>query len=234
MSDKPKTPTKIFIGYTTRTIPDEMLQELIPEIEPDGRIKDEEKKAESVRERTEAWKLKAASSPYLGTFDRVSISIPGKSGSTTLKCDDRAPFGKKPSVASQIIAFLTKYCPNVWDDNTNYSGRHDAVFVGFNPRCFLKMLGLECALAHYAGKPAPVSLWYNNSEHRDIEEAVKPKEFKELNWDIVLKSYRRGLTGDELTTFDEVFDGWTEPGHDAEQDVVAAMTLASRINFING
>jgi hypothetical protein len=221
---------KIFVGYTTRPVPDEILKDLMPKFEGRSGTKDEEKIKEQIAEKEAKWKEDCADMPYTGTFDAVHIVVPCKELSVTYKSDGRQPFGEKPSVSAQVRAFLMKHFKDVWGNEMNSRGTDEAIFVGFNPRRFLKMLGIECSLPE-VGKPCPAELWFGNSEHRDIEEAVMPKDFKLLDWKTVIARRRLGLDDDVQKDFDELFEDWDGPGADPEQDVAIAITMATQLGF---
>lgn len=105
----------------------------------------------------------------------------------------------------------------------------EVVFLGFHTRLFLKMLGIECSLP--ANQPAditklgvlPLSMWYANSDHRDIGEAVKPAEYKHLTWDIVLRA--RGLR--------ERYKDWNGPMGNVTADLNLASDFAAQLGMLS-
>jgi len=217
---------KIFVGYTTSTLPDEMLKDLMPEFEGRKGTTDAEKIAQQIKDKQEQWKDEAANQPYTGTFGTVHLLIPDKKVATTYRAEGRYPFGDKPSVSSQLRATLLKHFPKAWPNEANYRGEHVAIFVGFGMRRFLKMLGTECSLTK---DKLPLAMWYGNSEHRDIQEAVMPKEFKSLGWKTVFARRREAV--EDKDKYDKLVAGWDGPGTNPERDAMIAMVLASQLGF---
>lgn len=117
------------------------------------------------------------------------------------------------------------------------------VIIGFDPRRFLKVLGIELSLPLPGNEPLPPGLWYGNTDHRDIEEAVLPKpECKLLSWPHVIQARRprpelaeeERLKDPDVAKYDKLFKDWVGPGQDPEQDARIALTWASQLNFKPG
>ncbi len=231
LKDKTEMADKIFVGFTTRAVPENLLKTLMPEFQGRAGTADKEKIAKQIQDKEEAWKVEAANMPYTGTFDSVHLIVPAKELAVTFKHDGRQPFGDKPSISQLTRNFLLKHFKGAWSNEANYRGEHDAIFVGFNPRRFLKMFGIECSLPR-VDKPLPLSLWYGNSDHRDIEEALMPKDFKLLDWSTVIRARSDGMTGDDLEKYNAILSGWSGPGSNAEQDANIAMMMASQLGFL--
>lgn len=123
----------------------------------------------------------------------------------------------------------------IWPNTTHpYRRVPRAIFIGFDPKLFLRILGVDCSLPQHDSKSTgedqpklgslPLSLWYGNSDHRDIEQAVKPSDCKMLSWRTVLQA--RGL----LHHIDR--DGWEGPGKNAGLDMAVASNLAGQLNML--
>lgn len=184
-------------------------------------------------------KINFAAMPYTGRLKRVAFVIPGEAQPTVFT--DKSARGNKgrPSVlqplrcASVVEFLLTKFAgpagEPAWHNDTNPDRRTPplAIFVGFDPKLFLKMLGLGCMLERTA---APLGLWYGNSDHRDIENALLPSEAKELTWDMVFARLRALYTGDARARFDKLTDEF-EPGKDAVVDAALSYELGNLLGF---
>jgi hypothetical protein len=103
------------------------------------------------------------------------------------------------------------------DDEDDAGAPRHPIFLGFDPRTFLKMLGLECSTA---GAPLPPSVWYATTLHRDVAEALMPAEFKHVPLAWVLK--RRGIA----------VPGWERPGVDPELDARVVVNAADQLGFL--
>lgn len=223
---------KIFIGYELRTVPN--VEELMPEFSGRTGTNDPEKIAEQIRVAKENWKLEAQCTPYTGTLAKVSIIIPSKEKAVIYDSTGRLPFkGPKTSVALATKQFIIKLFQGAWgNDIAGSHGSPKAVFVGFRPKLFLKILGIELTLPVTAS-PAPTEMWYGNTDHRDIEEAVKPKDFKFIDWPMVIKARRAGLSGEDAEKFDALFAGWEGPNQSAEKDASIAVLLAGQLGWLD-
>ena len=234
---KPKPVLKLFVGYKTRLNPG--ADKHVPEFRPPSNYKDAGKIAAWQDEQKQAFLADAKNMPYTGTFDEVFLIDPqGK--------DEKAPGGKKfkalqykwsppeegkPPVAVRVRNYLLKNYRTAWSHDTHGRKPPEVIIVGFDPRTFLKILGLECSLPHIA-KPCPLGLWYSNSDHRDIAEAICPKEFKGLTLPFAL-SFRRPVEADLAALWDETVKGWPGPGENPEQDARIAVELGNQLGFLD-
>jgi len=227
-------PAKLIVAYKTQLVPD-----LVPaadEFDPPSNYKSEDAIAKWRGELEEKLKEECLYQPYTATFAEVQVAdlVNERKG----KWVYRAPGNKegKQAACLAVRAWLLKEFPNAWPHTTHTDRRvPTAIFVGFNPRLFLKILGEECSYPDNqpkdaAGKPdpkkmnvLPLSMWYPNSDHRDIEEAVKPRDYKYLTWNSVLKA--RGLRDE--------FKDWKGPGIDVGLDLKLATRLASQLGMLN-
>jgi hypothetical protein len=229
--DSNSTVFKVFVGYTTRRVPDEWLTSLTPVFSPRGGTTDPAKIAAQIAEKKAAWEAEAASMPYTGTFDKVCLLEPSRKLSVSFDSKDRFPFGEKPAVSAQVGQWLLKHFPGAWSDEPNFRGQHSVVFVGFNPKLFLKLLGLECSLPVSKVK-LPLSLWYGNSDHRDIQEAVMPKDFATFEWKSITAARRRGLNEEDAAKYDTGFADWNGPHVNAEADRFVSTVFGAQLGFI--
>jgi hypothetical protein len=223
--------TLIFVGYETGEAED--LADLMPPILPAGNCKSEEARAASVASRTEDFKRLACNQPYTGALRRVCLIDPTHKVRNTLTSEGREPgnpTGSRP-LAVAVRDWILKYNPDAWSD-TMHGQRLSvppAAFVGFEPKTFLKMLGLECARLN---KPLPPAMWYSNSDHRDLTNALMPSDFKFLDWSTVLKAFRP-TEALEQVPYDREFGSWPGPGKGAEKDAELAFWLAHKLGFVN-
>lgn len=220
---------KILIGFRTRPLPTEKLKELMPSFRAKGTLKDKLKIEADILEKTEKFLANAKDMPYTGTFDAVAISDPANEGSRAWTFNPEAKVPICVSVAKHIL----KAYPNAWSMDTHDMRAPKVVFIGFNPRLFLKMLGAECSLPEN-NFPLPPKMWYSNSDHRDIETAVLPDEFAKagLTLETVLKR-RRPTAKDDQAAWDKILNGWTGPHNDPVKDVLIATELAVQLGFLN-
>ncbi len=226
MSEKPilERPTAILaIGYKLKLAVSEAM---LPEIMPDfsdrvpSNYKDPIKIQEKIEELKASWFAEAARTPYLCTFDAVQINDVVNERSTTLFSKDRGLGDKKRPISLVVRSWLLKHYPKAWHDELVDRKKPEVIFVGFEPRQFLKVLGIECSLPGY-DSPLPVSLWYNTLDHRDITEACMPAEHqKRLDWRLVLS--RRQVA---------VKEGWSGPGDDAIEDARIVGELGAQLGF---
>ncbi len=225
---------KIIVGYRTRIIePAEVFQALMPKIEANKSIgKDNEaKRAEDIKQRTAAFMEEAKNMPYIGTFDEVTLIAPALEKAITWNYKGREPGAEKQSISAAIGGWLAKHFPDAWPNDTHEVRKPEAVFIGFNPRLFVKMLGIECSLPTNA-IPLPVKLWYSNADYRDIKGAILPDECKQLSLQSVLAHRRRPLDPTAAKKWDATMKTWTEPGIDTKADAWLVTELASQLGFL--
>lgn len=227
-------PAKLIIAFKTQLVPD--MLPAVDDLSPPANYKTAEAIDKWKRETTDRIAVECSEQPYTATFAEVQIAdlVNERKG----KWIYRAPDNKegKQTAALAIRAWLLKEFPNAWPHTTHPNRRvPEAIFVGFNPRLFLKILGTECSLPQNQPKDAngkpdpkklnvlPLSMWYPNTDHRDIEEAVKPKDYKFLTWQTVLRA--RGLLPE--------FQDWKGPGIDVTMDLKLATRLAAQMGMLN-
>lgn len=216
---------KLIVAYRTRLRPG--ADKATPEFRAPANYKDQAKIAADVEEKRAAFLADAKNMPYTGTFDEVYIADAEHDGAAQWK-HPAEDSGKRP-VSVRVRDYLVKHYPGAWADDV-VRGRPAVVFIGFDPRTFLKILGLECSLPGLTR--APVGLWYGNADHRDIGEAVMPKEFKGLSLPYVLQQ-RRPVDPDDAKKWDALVSGWPGPGVRPEDDVAIAITLADQLGFLS-
>ncbi len=137
--------------------------------------------------------------------------------------------GDQP-VSAKFRNYLNKNYPGAWGSEVGGRKPPEVVLVGFNLRPFLKILGIECSLPA-SDKACPLRLWYDNTDHRDIAEAILPRECKGLTLPYVLK-YRRPADPTAATRWDELVDGWTGPGVKPATDSLLAFVLAGQLGML--
>jgi len=218
---------KLFVGYRTRVVAN--VEALAPEPEAPSNYKDRDKIAAFVAEAKKTFFAEAKNQPYTGTFDEVFLVNPSKEG--VFQWQFPPPDSKKPPIAVSVRNYLLKNYPDAWAGDIHDSVPPKVVFIGFDMRRFLKMLGLECSLPS-VNKPLPPRLWYGNSDHRDIEEAVMPREFKHLSLKSVLAA-RRPAGAEAAERWDALVKDWPGPHVSPEKDVLLAVELAAQLGIIS-
>jgi hypothetical protein len=74
-------------------------------------------------------------------------------------------------------------------------------------------------------------MWYNNTEYRDIGEAVLPADYGDvLDLASVLK-LRRPFDGEAQKKWDEAMNGWTGPHANAWKDATLAGELVMQLGL---
>lgn len=206
---------KLIVGFSTRLATDH--KDYVPTFEPDKRLTDPVKIAANIEEKKAAFLANAKDMPYFGTFSSVFISDPANE--RIGQWNYRSPGGTKVPICQAVRSWVLAKYTWPWDTHPDYKMETPVVFMGFNTRLFLKLLGIECSLPGN-NCPLPPSMWYGNTDHRDIEEAIIPKEFK----DVTLKTALlfRGIVPKE---------SWVRPHEDPEEDVRITVELCSQLGF---
>ena len=222
------TPATIIIGYKTRLV--EGINRLLPEFRAPTHYKDTVKVAEYVNGQKAEFLAAAKDMPYTGTFDEVVLFDPRNDKTVLWKYP--APDEQKPPVSVRVKNYLLKHYPSAWTDSVTRKPT-EVVFVGFDIKTFLKILGIECALPAIA-EPCPLNLWYGNSDHRDIAEALLPKDHcKGMTLPYVLKFWRP-KDDESGREWDDLLAGWAGPGVAAQVDAEIAAKLARQLGFTFG
>lgn len=221
--------TPILVAYTTRVVPN--IADFTPKFEAPANFKDPAKIEEEITKKKAAFLATAKDQPYTGTLDCVLL-ITRQAAETKFFTD--ATGGGKVSVAMQVQGFLRTTFKNAWSELKSES--RPPVFVGFEPKVFLKMLGLECSLpsskAVSQATACPLNLWYDNSAgHRDIGAAIVPSEFsKTLSLHVALKAHRPVLRA-EAEKWDAMLASWPGPGVNPAHDLHFIQELAVNLGF---
>lgn len=216
----------LIVGWRTRRLHDEAdTQNLAPAFTAPSNYKDPAKIAEYVMTKKMEWAAGCKDYPYAGTFDCVHIVDVANKRPGMWHYKDREPGGKKAAICLAVRAWLLKKWGDAWPDEISPVGYNPKViFLGFEPRGFLKMLGIECSLPQHK-QPLPLSLWYGEAAARNIRnivEAVIPSEYQ-ASIDLMTMFKARGITPKE---------GWTGPGDDPEEDVRLVTELAAQLGMI--
>jgi hypothetical protein len=162
-----------------------------------------------------------ARQPYTATFDKVKlVDIEGQNHKT-FSYESRKSNADAP-VSVGVRDWLLSTFPDAWPHTLVHHAGRTPMFIGFNPRLFLKILGLECSLPENhtkddEGDPVsaytalPLSMWYGNVDHRDIESAVFA-DCKYMTWEAMLRMRQISpqVEGEDLP--------WQGPGTDVHQD----------------
>jgi hypothetical protein len=215
---------KIIVGYKTQPVSN--IEELMPDFKAPANFRDQEKITQDVNAKKQAFLKTGKDAPYTGTFAEVFLL-----DNRPRKLLQFLPVDGKPSIAVRVRNYLLKTYPDGWSDR-EYDPRNPPFrLIGFGTRRFLKMLGLELSLPSVA-RPLPLRMWYSNSEHRDIGEAVLPHDFdKTLTLETVLKR-RRPSEPAAAAKWDKSMNGWPGPHHVPEKDVWLAVELAAQIGLL--
>lgn len=218
---------KLIIAYKTRVAEGDVK---MPTFSAPKSYKDQKKIDTYVAEQEAKFSASLKDKPYTGTFEEVRIFDASTSDVGIFKF--RTKEEKRDPICLAVRNWILKRHPEAWPHAATYTGPPEAIFVGFSPRVFLKILGIECSLpenqpVNDAGdrdpnktNVLPLSLWYGQSDHRDIGEAANPKEF-DLSWEIVMKARKL-----------EEYAGWNGPGTNTETDLKVAIELATQLGML--
>lgn len=206
-----------------------------PTFQAPSNYKDEAKIKSYIAEKAEQYQVECANQPYTGTFAEVRLGDTKSEDSIVWNSSDRKPFGTKMPISLVVRDWLLKRYPNAWPHTLMHppaAAKPEVIFVGFNPRLFLKILGIECSLPENQPRTStgeedpkksnvlPLSMWYGNADHRDIAEAVRPKDVcGDVPWSVVLQ--RRGLL--------PRFNDWLGPGVDTLKDFDLTWELLAQL-----
>lgn len=224
--------SKIIFAWKTVVIP-----ALLPDVN-DFEIPGTHKKEDAIVRWREAKAAElpedCALQPYTSTFTEIRLLCTEDGKPLERKrFVDAAESGSAPSavpVSLQFRNWLLRRFPTAWPNelHPDRTSPPAAVFIGFSPRRFLKILGIELSLPRLSPDPEhrnnlPLSAWVTNSDHRDLQEIVMPKEdCKSMTWKTVLKA--RGL--------EHEFPTWAGPGQDIKLDLDMALRLAVQVGVL--
>lgn len=217
---------KIIVGYRTRPVSD--VEALMPVFKAPAHWKDQQKIDEEIAIKKANYTVMAKDAPYTGTFDQVFLVDPKHE--KVLQWDYHED-ATKPPVCLRVRNYLMKTYPEGWSEGGYDSRNPPFRVVGFNPRRFLKILGLECSLPA-VNKPLPLKMWYSNAEHRDIAEAILPKDFEKVLDLLTVLKQRRPSEGEARKRWDAVLTGWEGPHVYPEKDATLTVELATQLGFL--
>jgi len=221
---------KLVVGYTTRLVDGASPPEFTCS---DKRLKDEEKIQANIDRQSEAWDDEARNQPYTGTFDEVFIVDPTNERYQSWRYKGREPGSGKSPICASVSAWILANYSGAFSDDLITHKHPEVVFVGFGMRRFLKILGLECSLPREDRDRVPVSMWFGNSDHRDVEQAVKPSDFKFLDWPTVIDARRPVDDEEARQKYDEVTEGWNGPGDNPESDALVALEFCGQLGLLS-
>lgn len=177
----------ILVGFSCSVRPD--ADQFIPEFSVPSNVTRQETIDKHLATKREEWLRMAPLTPYLGKLDVVCLLDTGKGdiliadndntaqsshvGRRAPMCDTNLP------LSHRVANWLTDRYH--WDANPFRAERvPEAIFAGFDPRVFLKLLAAQCGQETEPGtvNPMPASIWYDNQDHRDIYNAMIPSEFQ--------------------------------------------------------
>lgn len=222
---------KIFVGFRTQLAPTAVIEALRPSaFKANARLKDKVKIEADQRAKEEAFFAAAKDQPYTGQFAAVALLVPRSQKPELFLAEHHGPKSVKGPLCLAVREYLLSYCPVAWSWETHDRSPAKALFVGFNPRLFLKMLGEECSLPQHAN-PLPLQMWYA-SDFIDIEEAVVPNKFPSLTLEMAVRA-RRPIEPDAAAKWDERYlANWQPPHQDPGRDVYLAIELATQLGIV--
>lgn len=221
---------RIIVSFKTMIADPTQVAALTPEFEAPSNYKDKEKIEKYIAQKKDNFVTQAASQPYTGTFDEIMLvdlqkQIVGKWASKDRKDENDL------TVAEAAASWILNNNPGSFDGDLLDTRNSNVVFIGFDTRLFLKMLGMECTLPDSKVR-VPHRLWYNNPNHRDITEAVMPSEYV-LSWPIVLKLREPVETSQGLAEKWEYIKTWQKPHVNVQHDSLLITEMAAQLGFLN-
>lgn len=205
---------QLCVGYETRVRPD--IQ--IPEFKPQDRLVDEAAKARDIERQREKFLREVGQSVYTAQLHRVCIAEVAADPSAGKLLDTGV--GDEKSVIESTIEFLGEHYSEAWGSRSE-ALENIVTFYGFNPKLFLKLLGIGGAIY---GMAVPIGLWYENRDHRDLENALLPSDCKPAGWTLqqaIAQLYKVSLPRPD----------WS-PLQNAEEDATLAAMVAVRLGII--
>jgi len=190
--------------------------------------------------------------PYFTMLSEVVICLPAKGKLARFALPaGQAPAGKtKPKpLAPQIVAFLMSEYPTEF---LRPDHPERPTIFAFNPRGFLKVLGLEAneAAAQSKGElqPCPPYLWWGISAYKDVETLIYPEELDTAlrgstdGFSIALKHMNLGSVPDKPEPKDPL-EYWQsyrqvqlpyQHGQNAYLDVLLVLSCMAVTGFLTG
>lgn len=221
---------RIIVAFKTMISDPAQVASLTPEFEAPSNYKDKDKIEKYIAQKKANFANQAASQPYTGTFDEIMLvdlqkQIVGKWSSKDRKDENDL------TVAEAAASWILTNNPGAFDGDILDVRASNVVFIGFDTRLFLKMLGLECTLPDSKVR-VPLRLWYNNPNHRDIAEAVMPAEYV-LSWQIVLKLREPVEAVQGATEKWDHIKSWQQPHVNVQHDSLLITEMAAQLGFLN-
>jgi hypothetical protein len=217
----------IIVGYRTRLVAD--ARALMPDYVAPSNWKDKAKINEYIDGKQQEFLTAALEVPYTATLDQVFLVDTGNG--RMIQWDFIAD-PNKACVSVRVRNYLVNIYGKGWSEKEYKVSDPPFRIIGFNPRRFVKILGLECSMPAIA-KPLPLKMWYSNAGHRDIGKAILPKEFRDtLSLDKILRS-RRPTSDVARERWDKILEDWKGPHIHPEKDALLTVELATQLGFLN-
>lgn len=234
MTDTPKPPAttrakrtpppvaRVVIGYKTKLKDGEATP--TPEFRAPAHIKDKGRVDAYLAEQRALFLAKAKNLPYSGILDDVFLV---ETATQRVLQYTSAP-DKKP-VSERVLNFLVKTFPEEWDrESFDTHKRPKVLFIGFEIKTFLQILGAECTMPH-TERRAPLGFWYKNKHCRDIGKAAMVGESLPLPY---ILARRRPIDLALAKKWDDLTLDWEGPGNNAQRDAYIACELAAQLGLL--
>ncbi len=204
-----------FIGYETRKLPDLLEPEFLPR---KGTI-DPAKIATQIAEKRAAFHQQAASSPYTSFLSKiVAVSVNENGEAVPMFSSDNGKGKAKKATMPPAVSFAEHI--SRWNAGVTESIQQPmtppVLFVGFEPKNFLKLWGIECAMLQ---EPIRPGWWVANSSHYNIQSLVLP-DCTGIDFQAACMYLGQPLRKD------------FEPGLDAAYDAELCYKLVSRLGML--
>lgn len=160
-----------FVGYETKKLPD-LIE---PKFEPRKGTTKPETIARQIEEKRQLFHERAASSPYTSFLSRI-VALEYRADTKEIEPlldTSQKPKGRGDVKTPPAVRFASLL--SQWDYGVSRTllrqVRNPVLFIGFDPKVFLKLLGTECAMLQ---EPIRCGWWVANSDHMNIQSLLLP------------------------------------------------------------
>ena len=204
----------VIVGYQTKPMSE--LGKYVPQFVANKTLKDPAKIEADLAAKKSQFEATAGCLPYFGRLRRV-VLVDCQPMATEGSIVEFSDSGSE-SVGVQVAEWLEQRFSDCWSNRLDGRwGEMMMQFVGFNPKTFLKIMGVECALA---GKPCPGNMWYGNSDHRDISTFLLPDELPKITTDWTIPARMLNI------------DMSNPPGTSPEADIAICVQVLQKFGFL--
>ncbi len=206
----------IYAGYRTGPADPALIKALAPPFRARGDPADKDKIAAALKAQQEAWLAAAATRPYTGVLDQLTVVDPNTGRAETWKSTG------PESPESRFAGWIRREYPHAWVlPHGGAPKSSDVVLIGFGVRLLVDMLAAAWACVPPERAVSP-GFWHENRHHKDLAEILKKGH--DFSLPALVKLHGRGQR------FDRLVEGW-EPHHDSERDAQISEVVGRVLGF---